>query len=602
MSYVQLVVRESERDWSGHVHGSDADRAIAALSADPVTLEELETAVERFHNSKVGHKLFSFLRPGIQDEPYDAGLVVIDLIARYVMVSSTYSSPSKSGHLNYHDGNSLTDIRIPYHLADDWEFDYKAVEWRGKADCRRRDRAAKPLRDVRAVFYGKPLLEFFARRLFEAFPKREEIKAAAIARWREERREWIARKEHLSPENVDPSQLTDEEVVPNVHPGNEEYADPFRDLIRQTHADWLLTPRDDLDGRSPRDVYWERHDHLGRDAGDRCAAWSYLESCPPGLNESSHAYKYGGFGTHELVMYYELVRELAWSCWERLTELSQSANLNQRPESLTVGDFLTTEVPRLEQVRECWLDSPDEEMHCRSPRSIIHRERLRLPEGLGGHEMIVDPDCPCCQMMAELPGVGFWHLDGCNMDDDFAFDIYHRTREEWEAEQREYEEFSRQCDAREAERNRLGLERSYDNDDEKSNIWSRSFDVEQTADVPLGVRIFGIGCRLAELIVDLRGGAERENLPPESQRLIDQLNRDFGNLREILQRTEPSLAESLFAPVTDRFRETLASVAGEHPQTERKCDALCDDLAKLLAPSPPEPEWDSTSSDDEFPF
>src|SRR5829696_8261451 len=46
------------------------------------------------------------------------------------------------------------------------------------------------------------------------------------------------------------------------------------------------------------------------------------------------------------------------------------------------------------------------------------------------------------QMMRELPGPMFWHLDGCNMDDDFAFS-FHCTREEWEAEQREREEFSR---------------------------------------------------------------------------------------------------------------------------------------------------------------
>jgi hypothetical protein len=42
MSEVRLVVREVAGDWSGTIHGSCADRAVAALSADPVTLEELE--------------------------------------------------------------------------------------------------------------------------------------------------------------------------------------------------------------------------------------------------------------------------------------------------------------------------------------------------------------------------------------------------------------------------------------------------------------------------------------------------------------------------------------------------------------------------------
>ena len=52
---------------------------------------------------------------------------------------------------------------------------------------------------------------------------------------------------------------------------------------------------------------------------------------------------------------------------------------------------------------------------------------------MSGHDAMVDPDCPSCQMLADMPGPTFWHLDGCNMDNEFAFDIYRRTREEWEA-------------------------------------------------------------------------------------------------------------------------------------------------------------------------
>ena len=58
--------------------------------------------------------------------------------------------------------------------------------------------------------------------------------------------------------------------------------------------------------------------------------------------------------------------------------------------------------------------------------------KARLPEGVSGHEAMVDDDCPCCQMMAELPGPFFWHLDGSGMDDGFAFDLSCSTREEWD--------------------------------------------------------------------------------------------------------------------------------------------------------------------------
>ena len=44
MREVRLVVREETGDWAGTMHGSDVDRAVAALSADPVALAELELA------------------------------------------------------------------------------------------------------------------------------------------------------------------------------------------------------------------------------------------------------------------------------------------------------------------------------------------------------------------------------------------------------------------------------------------------------------------------------------------------------------------------------------------------------------------------------
>jgi hypothetical protein len=48
-------------------------------------------------------------------------------------------------------------------------------------------------------------------------------------------------------------------------------------------------------------------------------------------------------------------------------------------------------------------------------------------------------------------GVGFWHLDGSSMDDDFAFSFC-KTREEWEAENQRREQFSKEFDRRREER------------------------------------------------------------------------------------------------------------------------------------------------------
>lgn len=600
MSEVRLVIRELERDWSGTIHASYADRAIAALSADPTTMDELEAAVTRFANPEPHDRYFVNLSPGHEDEPYDAGLVVIDLAARLVVVDSTYSSPGHAGTVEYDDRDSSTRKGVRYHLADDWAFLRDSIDWHANAEIRRRDRTAQPAIDTRQVFYGKPLLEFVARQSLAAFARRDEFAAAAREEWIESARSRLARQLDVTPDEVPADRLTEEEITPTAWHGEEYRASLYHDAIRQIHADWLLTPRDDLTGRCPRDIALDRHDHLGWDLQDRAEQWSMLGECPTGLAETSHAFQYGGFGTHELVMYYSLVRELLWSCWQRLEELQQSPNANLRPDLLSPGDFLTTEVPRLERVREGWLDMPDPEFHGRTPRSIIARERARLPEGVTGREAMVDPDCPCCQMMADMPGPAFWHLDGCNMDDDFAFDIYHRTREEWEAEQRRWEEHNKKFNAEWAERERLGVTNSGPLDNGEASIWQSSFSVGESEDVPVGIRVFGIGCHLAELIVGLRDGNDRENVPPGTQQLIDQLNHSFANVREVLQQADTSLADALIDPVIDRFVDALTAVATARPDLAEQCESLTDKLRQLLAPASLSQDWGSDDFDVPF--
>ena len=237
----------------------------------------------------------------------------------------------------------------------------------------------------------------------------------------------------------------DDEIEPI--PARESTDDPFAETARRIHVAWLMTPRSDLQGATPRDVALARHDQLTWDLQDHCEQWSRLLECPPGLDETSRAYRFGAFGTHEWVMYYELVRELIWSSRDRLSELPLTSPAIVARQALTVGDFLTEEVPRLAEVREAWLDAPREDFDERTARSIIDRERARLPEGISGHEAMVDPEYPCCQSMAEMEGPAFWHLDGSEMDDDFAFDLYCGTREEWEAQRRQWEEDFRRFDA-----------------------------------------------------------------------------------------------------------------------------------------------------------
>ncbi|HEY4258723.1 MAG TPA: hypothetical protein VGM98_01130 [Schlesneria sp.] len=413
------------------------------------------------------------------------------------------------------------------------------------AATRRKERAARSPLDERTIFYGRPLSEFVARETFAAYARRD----------------------------------TTAFVVD--------------DAIRDIHANWLLTPRDDLNGSCPRELAIERHQHLEWDLQHQSERWSLLGERPPGLDESSFAFRYRGFGTHEVVLYYELVRELLWSCWDRLVELEKAPQpIADGPPALTVDNFLASEVSRLGIVRDEWFDSPNLDCHGRTPRSIINRERARIPEAISGHETIVDPDCPCCQMLADMPGPVFWHLDGCNMEDDFAFDYRHLTREEWETVEREREEFHRHFAAEQEERKCLGLAVSGLGQEENDSIWSSSFSVGDAANLPLGVRLFGIGVRLAELFVDIKC----KSGTTEAQQFIDQLNRDFGNLRELLQNSEPPLVEALIDAAVCRFTESLDDIMSIHPDLSAKCETVANSLKQFLNPSLPE------SGDLDYPF
>src|SRR5262249_11211367 len=157
----RLVIRDASRDIHGTIHGSSADAVVAALSSEPETIEELDAAIERFHKSD-GRSFFGWFRRGTSDEPYDAGLVIVDLAARLIAYESTYSAPSLEGHVAYHDGHSATRHSLRFHLPNDWKITSQIEGWESLADERRRERSADPPYDMRAILCGRPLLEFLA--------------------------------------------------------------------------------------------------------------------------------------------------------------------------------------------------------------------------------------------------------------------------------------------------------------------------------------------------------------------------------------------------------------------------------------------------------
>ena len=416
MSCVKLNLIDFDETLSGEVHGGVGERVVAALSAEPETIGELKLALGRFIKPDEGHSELGWFRSGEDFEPYDAGIVIVDLAARILMIDSTYSAlPSNSTMkdtaeqidfgaeetilprnddavpklerqawqqqspptygVHYHNGRHATDIYLPYRLPEDWVFLDSVPEYKFACTSRRAERSQIQWRDHRAILFGPPLCAFLA----------EELLAAS------------------NPE--------------------------AEDLFTEIHVRWLMTTREELQGRSPREVLLEKMDFIDFDLHSRQLQWSFTEECPPSLLPSSHAYRFGGFGTHEIVIYYELIRLLLFACRERIRE----------DRRFSVAD----EAARLARIKDAWLESTNDEYQHKPPGQVIEWERRRIPLAISGKDAMVDDDCPVCQAMAEDLGPYFWHLDGSAMDDRFEFS-FHKTLETWEAERREWEEFSRE--------------------------------------------------------------------------------------------------------------------------------------------------------------
>jgi len=395
MSEVKLNLLDVLNTLVGTVHGSFADRCVAALSAEPETLSELASALARYDRPLDERGPFAAFQSSaeIDPNPWDAGLLVIDLASRIVLSDSTYSAPGPEGEVDYYDGTKATECSILYRLPDDWLFVNSIEAYQWSSDRRRKLRQARLPLDTRAVLYGPPLLDF--------------IVASTI--------DLSADEKHNGASELLASQIS------------------------EIHARWLTTPRADLGGRCPRDVVLEKQELIDFDLHTRALQWTFQGEGPPCLPHDSFAFRFAGFGTHEWVVYYDLVRHLLWS----------AVDLDCRNRE--------TAISRLEKMKTSWLESNCDDYDGRVPAIIIENERKRLPQTISAKEMIIDEDCELCRMSAQDLemgfGPGFWHLDGSEMDEGFVFSHF-RTLAEWETEQREWEEFTRKFEREQEEQTR----------------------------------------------------------------------------------------------------------------------------------------------------
>ena len=164
------------------------------------------------------------------------------------------------------DERTTLDTWLPYRIPEQWQMTTDTRKWGELAERRRPQFAELGLCDAREVLYAK-------------------LAEALLDRSRETR-------------------------------------DDVEGSVDEIHDWWLLTPREDLLGKSPRDVLLARHAAVDGDVQDQGEIWSLLGRCPPGLSPRSHAYRCGGFGTHEIVLYHELTAMLLREIGRRAGEHS----------------------------------------------------------------------------------------------------------------------------------------------------------------------------------------------------------------------------------------------------------------------------------------
>jgi hypothetical protein len=264
MSCVRFNISDTCQCISGDLHGSMTEPLIASLTAEPETIPEFESALRRYVKSESDWPPLRGFKRHEDLEPYDAGIVAIDLSSRTVGFDTTYSIPCEAGRVRVQCEFADEDHAwIPYKLPDDWIFVESMALYRGTRNAQRECRLRRAPFDARPILFGRPMITYIA---------------LAIS------------------ETSDP-----------------DAEDRFADI----HADWLLARRKDLRDRTPREVFLEKQDFIDFDLQSRSLQWSITKVCPPPLAKDSFAYLNAGFGTHEWVLYYDLFRYLLADAAER---------------------------------------------------------------------------------------------------------------------------------------------------------------------------------------------------------------------------------------------------------------------------------------------
>lgn len=234
MGEFKLNIIDLERAISGVVHDHLGPAVLASLTAEPEDIGELENAQRRFLIWEVDSPLAG-LGPGEDLTEAEGGLIAIDLSARTVFMDDLGpDDPNKVPHVWIETPVGEEDgFYLPFRLSGDWLLLDSLDEFAAQRLARRAEREANPPIDYRAVMYGPPLVEFIAR------------ECATVPR-------------------------------PTAPPESIE-----NDPAVSIHKRWYMTSREDLGGKTPRDVLFFKREFMDWELEYRNRQWSFAGVCPP---------------------------------------------------------------------------------------------------------------------------------------------------------------------------------------------------------------------------------------------------------------------------------------------------------------------------------
>ncbi len=528
---VTVVVRDGEEYRIGTSLYEDLSLTlIAVVSEDPESWEEMAAYWPRYRTPPVPDCLEDIAVETVAEEEARDAIatkdvwIFIDLPQKRVLTGSGYEQVGRKGAFAMvvdEDGTQHCPMMI--NLPPWWEL-HELVDAE-MVDHPRETPIDRP--DVnRSVLFGDKLLQYISDRVTEIVQTER----------------WIERDA-----------------------GDKNSTHPF---TVEVHRDWLMTPRDELDGGRPREML-----HGGIDWIDGLAHGQRLRH-DDGMQivavpDDIEGFERDPMGREEVVIYFDLCRELISSAWS----WCETDEMQRR---LSNGEDCTAElVDHLRDVKEEWLVNPHE--ISATPEFIIECSRRRVPRGAGVPIVGMsesqpnmeppDPDCPVCQMMEDGGfGTAFTGLDGhhLELDDEFAFSLC-ETREEWEEQQREFEQLSA-----EFERELEGDELLADGDEEEPEpTWGEDeagFEPTWTCEVsdePIPGDEDG-SMQFAFLLAEIVSVLESEGATSQE---IGELNDRFREFRD-------SDTDELYEMGT-QLTECLESLTDQYPEITSRVADFC---------------------------